>query len=166
MMLQKEYNSTWSTLRFVIGSSGSYEQAVSAVQDLVQNRLPADSISILAKQKLLPRGAQRPAAVDGDAGSHTEFDLLASHDSKIACFGHTLGSLLHNHVNEGSKTLKEALQRWLLPRHAGSLSDIIENDGTLIWVEIHCPEEERAASLSLLRNSRGTVEAHDFVTHH
>jgi hypothetical protein len=50
-----------------------------------------------------------------------------------------------------------------MPRHAKALSDIVEDDGILVWAEVHTPEEERTATLSLLRSSRGTVEVHDFV---
>ena len=36
-------------------------------------------------------------------------------------------------------------------------------DGLLAWIEVRTAEEERAASLSLLSSSRGTVEVHDLV---
>jgi hypothetical protein len=44
------------------------------------------------------------------------------------------------------------------------LSETVEKGGILIWTEVHDAEEERAASLSLLHNSRGTVETHDFAS--
>jgi hypothetical protein len=148
------------SLRFVVGSLTSIEQAVKAIADLKAHHLAADAIAILAKEDLLARDPQEMVALDG---SHVAFDLLKSHSGRILCFGQSLGALLRSRVNAGSKNLKEALQRWLLPRHAGGLSEIVEKNGILIWVEIKSPEEEHAASLSLLRTSRGTVEVHDFV---
>ena len=137
---------------------------MTAVQDLVRNRLSPSSIGILAKQRLLSRELRRLPVVGGDAATPAEFDLLASHEDKILCFGRTLGSFLRDRVSEGSETLSDALQPSLLPRHACALSGVVEKDGILIWVEVHDPAEEREASLSLLRTSSGTVESHDFST--
>jgi hypothetical protein len=104
------------SLRFVVGSLASVEQVANAIADLKSHHLPAAAIAILAKEDLLARDLQNSAAFDGDAVAHAAFDLLNSHNGKILCFGQSLGAILRSRVDAGSKTLKEALQCWLLPR--------------------------------------------------
>ena len=150
-------------LRFVVGSLTNFEQAEDALDDLLKHSLPKDAISILARQDLLSHDARAFGVLDRDAASPSEGDLLTSRGKKILCLGRSLNCALQDRAGHGSKSLKDALQHWLLPRHAGSLSEIVDRGWILIWAEVHTPEEEHAASLSLLRNSRGTVEAHDFI---
>jgi hypothetical protein len=150
-----------SSLRFVIGSLSNHDQVINAIEDLRERKVPRDSISILARQQTLDATISLASpAVD----SWADLDLLSSEAGRVTCLGRGLGDLLQARVGEGSKTLKNALQRWLLPRHAQALSEIVEGGGILLWAEVHTPEQEQAATLSLLRNSRGTVEVHDFVS--
>ena len=150
-------------IRFVVGSSSEFEEAVRAIDFLLEDTLPPDSIAIVAKQKVLLNGTDKLPAVTGDTVPIAKSDLFASHDDKIMCIGGTLGQLLQCRVKKGSRTLNDALCHWLLPRHAESLSDVVERNGILIWVEIHSLEEERAASISLLRHSQSRVGVHDFA---
>ena len=164
MALLEQCNSKQADVRFVVGSVSSVDQAAGAVADLLTHDVPRCSLGMLAKQKLLSHEARLTPTLAGDATSHAQFNLLASREDTVLCFGRSLRELLQARISEGSTTLDEALQRWLLPRHASSLSDIVEKDGILIWVQISNPEEERSAALSLLRNSHGTVGVHDFGT--
>lgn len=148
-------------LRFVVGSLASPEQAVGVVDDLVKQDLPRSAIGMLVRQDALPRDAPAFASLDGNAAQEN-FDLLTSRGEKILCFGQGLSRLLTEGVTGGSNRLNDALQHWLLPRHARSLAEIVERGWILIWAKVRTPEEERTANLSLLRSTRGTVQAHDF----
>jgi hypothetical protein len=149
-----------SPLRFVVGSLGNCERAVSAVEDLRARNLPCDSIGIVARRRVLDNAA-RLAALAGDASA--VLDPSGAPAERIVCFGRRLDDMLGAHTGQDCRTLKEALERWLLPRHAEALSAIVERDGILVWAEVRTAEEERAASLSLLRNSSGTVAVHDLA---
>src|SRR5262245_30289923 len=122
MGIEKDRGGQAANVRFVVGSLATMEQAVSAVNDLRGHDSPADAIAVLAKEELLSRESEKIAALDGDDRSQAEFDLLESHKGMVQCYGETLGDLLQSRVSRGSKTLKDALQHWLLPRHARSLS--------------------------------------------
>lgn len=156
----KEWSHILSIKRFVVGSLDSIEHADDVVQDLLRHDLPMASISILAKQPLMAPSALIGALPTTDVA---ETDRLASQRSKIVCLGQGLGDILRTRTGQDRITLKEILQRCLLPRHARNLSEIVEGGGILVWVEVLCPEDEKAASLSLLRNSTGTVQVHDFA---
>lgn len=157
---QKEWTHTLSTKRFVVGSLDNPERVGDVVQDLLRHDLPMASISILSKQPL-PAASALIGALPVAEIAETNF--LASNRSRIVCLGNGLGDILRMHTGERGSTLKNILQRCLLPRHARNLSEIVEEGGILIWVEALCPEDEKTASLSLLRNSTGTVQVHDFA---
>jgi hypothetical protein len=164
MIPDTKHGEMTSNIRFVVGSSGSIEEATQAKMILLDDPvLQPHSIGIVTKLNVLLRGPGLLSAVGEEIVPRAEFDFLAAHDDKIVCIGGTLGRLLREREIEGSRTLNDALRRWLLPRHAESLSDVVERNGILIWVEIHSLEEERAASISLLRHSQGRVEVHDFA---
>ena len=157
---QEVWSNTLSIKRFVVGSLDNIERAGEVVQDLLRHDLPLASISVLAKQPLLAANAlfeSLPITEVADS------DYLVYNRMKIVCLGQGLGDILRMRTGHDRITLKEILQRCLLPRHARNLSEIVEGGGILIWVEALCPEDEKTASLSLLRNSTGTVQVHDFA---
>jgi len=157
---QKEWTHTLSTKRFVVGSLDNPEHAGDVVQDLLRHDLPLASISILAKWPLMAASAS-VGALPVTEIAKTNF--LASNRSRIVCLGNGLGDILRMRTGHDRITLKEILQRCLLPRHPRNLSEIVEEGGVLIWVEALSPEDEKTASLSLLRSSTGTVQVHDFA---
>ena len=66
------------------------------------------------------------------------------------------------HVEE-SKNLKDALSKWLIPKHAIYLERTLGEGNILFWLEVADPDEERSACQSLLATSSGLVGVHDFV---
>jgi hypothetical protein len=157
---EREWSHTLSIKRFVVGSLDNPQHAGDVVQDLLRHDLPLASISILAKQPLLAANAlfgELPIT------EIAETNLIATNRTKIVCLGNGLGDILRMRAGEDGGTLKRIFQRCLLPRHARNLSEIVEEGGILIWVETLSPEDEKTASLSLLRNSTGTVQVHDFA---
>jgi hypothetical protein len=153
-------------LRFVIGSLRTSEQVAAAVTDLRAHHFPIESIGVLGRKELLHA---HPSSSDLCSMRETavrEFELRKAADGniRVICSATTLGNLLWLEVERGSNILKNMLQQWMLPRHAQTFGDVVEGDGFLIWAEIHDPEQERVASLSLLRTSQGPVQVQDFST--
>jgi hypothetical protein len=148
-----------STPRFVIGSFDDLEDAIRAVEDLRRHNLPREAINVLGAERTLVE-CTRLSALAGEP--RALFDLKPP-EGRIVCLGQGLGDALRAQINESPTNLEQAFGRWLLPGHARALGAVIARDGLLAWIEVRTAEEERAASLSLLSSSRGTVEVHDLV---
>jgi hypothetical protein len=79
----------------------------------------------------------------------------------IACTAGPLADLLVERRAAGAPSLKEALGRWLIPRHAAHVQDAIEAGKILLWVEVAAPDDERTACKALLAHSSNSVGVHD-----
>ena len=89
-------------------------------------------------------------------------ELLFLEGEGVRCTGSVVRELLSSQSLSGAGTLKQALQRWILPAHVDQLTSALATGNLLVWVPIIAPEHECAICLSLLRNTRNTVQIHDF----
>ena len=80
----------------------------------------------------------------------------------VRCSGTAVRGLLSSQTVAGAGNLREALLRWMLPAHVDRLTAYLAAGNLLIWIPIAAPEQECAVCLGLLRNSRNTVQIHDF----
>jgi hypothetical protein len=89
-------------------------------------------------------------------------ELFFLEGDAVRCTGTIVRGLLSSQTLAGADSLKTALQRWMEPAHVDLLAAEIAAGNLLIWIPIAAPEQECAVCLSLLRNSRNTVQIHDF----
>ena len=83
-------------------------------------------------------------------------------EDAVRCTGSVVRELLSSRSLSGAGTLKQALQRWILPAHVDQLTSALAAGNLLVWIPITVPEQECAVCLSLLRNTRNAVQIHDF----
>ena len=89
-------------------------------------------------------------------------ELFFLEGDAVRCSGTAVCGLLSSQTVAGAKNLREALLRWMLPAHVDRLTAYLAAGNLLIWIPIAAPEQECAVCLGLLRNSRNTVQIHDF----
>ena len=89
-------------------------------------------------------------------------ELFFLEGDAVRCSGTAVRGLLSSQTVAGAGNLREALLRWMLPAHVDRLTAYLAAGNLLIWIPIAAPEQECAVCLGLLRNSRNTVQIHDF----
>ena len=89
-------------------------------------------------------------------------ELFFLEGDAVRCSGTAVRGLLSSQTDAGAGNLREALLRWMLPAHVDRLTAYLAAGNLLIWIPIAAPEQECAVCLGLLRNSRNTVQIHDF----
>jgi hypothetical protein len=147
-------------LRFVVGTFDSWPQVRNALHDLRVRGLVLDSFNCLAlahrfagKTVLAPE--QKPVAVEPLP--------FADAPEVIACTSGPLADCLTERIESGAQSLKEALGRWLVPRHAAYFQDAVEAGKILFWIRVADADDERRASQTMLAHSSNSVGVHDLV---
>jgi hypothetical protein len=88
---------------------------------------------------------------------------FAESSEAIACTSGPLADSLLERIDSGAQSLKEALSRWLIPRHAAHFLDAVEAGRILFWIRVADADDERRACLSLLAHSSNSVGVHDLM---
>jgi hypothetical protein len=142
------------TLRFAVAAFDTWDRVQPALQDLTGAGSPPQSFSYLGLQRVLAPADQglllQPLPFPGNA------ELICCSDGPVA-------ERLAGRLGTGAPTLKAALGRWLIPRHAAHLQDAVEGGKIVLWVQILDIESELRAYQSLLTKTSNSVGVHDLV---
>ena len=145
---------TGSTLRFAVAAFDTWEGMQPALRELIGGGSPQQSFNYLALQRILR-----------DAGRGMVLQPLPFPGNRelISCSDGPVARRLAGCLGTGAQTLRGALGRWLIPRHAARLEDTVEGGGILLWVHVPDNESERRAYQSLLAQTSQPVGVHDLV---
>jgi hypothetical protein len=147
-------------LRFVVGTFDNWPQVRDALRDLRTRGLVLDSFNCLALEhqfggKIILAPDQEPVAV--------QTLPFAQSSEAMACTQGPLADRLMERIGSGARSLKDALGRWLIPRHAVHFQNAIEAGKILLWIRVTDADDERRANQSLLAHSSNSVGVHDLV---
>jgi hypothetical protein len=145
-------------LRFVVGTFDSWPQVRDALSDLRVRGLVLDSFNCLALArqfagKTILAPDQKPVSVEA----------LTFESEPMACTSGPLADCLMERIDSGAQCLKEALGRWLIPRHAARFQDAVLAGKVLFWIKVTDADEERRAYQTLLAHSSNSVGVQELV---
>jgi hypothetical protein len=143
------------TLRFAIAAFDTWAEVQKALQVLNSAGKALNDVSYLAQQRVLGDAL----ASDGRQIVH----LSGGTGSGIGCSAGPVADRLARRFASGATTMKAALGRWLIPRHAALLQQAVEEGKILLWVQLFDNDDERRAYQSLLATSSNSVGVHDLV---
>ena len=147
-------------LRFAVGAFDSWEELDQALQALRVGGMALDSFNCLALERVLAGHT-----IIGLSQEVSSNQLLAFPENResIACTAGPLADCLSQRFQLGAISLKDALGRWLIPRHAAQFQGAVESGSVLLWVRLADADEERRAYLCLLAHSSSSVGVHDLA---
>jgi hypothetical protein len=148
------------TFRFAVGTFDNWQQLSTVLEDLRLRGFILHSFNCLAlkrvfSEKVFLTPSQKPVPIETLA--------FSSQSEDICCTSGPLATCLLASLEAGAKNLKDALSKWLIPKHAIYLERTLGEGNILFWLEVADPDEERSACQSLLATSSGLVGVHDFV---
>ena len=143
------------TLRYAIAAFDTWADAQKALHALNAGGKALNDVSYMAEQSVLRDGV----ASDGRQIVH----LFGGTGGGIGCSAGPVADRLTRRLGSGATTMKAALERWLIPRHAAHLQQAVEEGKILLWVQLFDNEDERRAYRSLLATSSNSVGVHDLV---
>jgi hypothetical protein len=143
------------TLRFAIAAFDTWPEAQKALHALNAGGKTLDDVSYLAQERVL----RDSKATNGRQTVH----LFGQTGSGIGCSAGPVADRLAGRLASGATTLKVALGRWLIARHAAHLQQAVEEGKILLWVQLFDNDDERRAYRSLLATSSNSVGVHDLV---
>jgi hypothetical protein len=144
-------------LRFAVGSFGSWLQLQNALDDLRLRGMVHDDVTCLALARLFAgETGTRPPLIPCEL----PFPLSPE---PICCTAGPLCECLRERLDGGARSLKDALGRWIIPRHAAHFQAKVEQGNILLWVQLEDGHDERRAYQSLLAHSSNSVGVHDIV---
>lgn len=149
-----EFVTDLPTLRFAIAAFDTWAEAQKALHTLNAGGKTLNNISYLAQKSVL-----------GDALTSDDRQMvhLGGICGGIGCSAGPVADRLASRFASGATTMKAALGRWLIPRHAALLQQAVEEGKILLWVQLFDNEDERRAYQSLLATSSNSVGVHDLV---
>jgi hypothetical protein len=143
------------TLRFAIAAFDTWAEAQKALHALNIGGKALNDVSYLAQQRVLGNAATS----DGRQTVH----LFIGTGGGIYCSAGPVADRLAGRLALGATTLKAALGRWLIARHAAHLHQAVEEGKILLWVQLFDNDDERRAYQSLLATTSNSVGVHDLV---
>ena len=81
----------------------------------------------------------------------------------LACTSGPLADCLMERLSSGAHSLKDALGRWLIPRHAAYFQNALQAGKILFWIQVGDAADERRACQTLLAHSSNSVGVHDLI---
>ena len=150
-----EFVTDLPTLRFAIAAFDTWADAQKALHALNAGGKALNNISYLADQRVL-----------GDAWTSDGRQIVrlsGGTGGGIGCSAGPVAERLARRFASGATTVKAALGRWLIPRHAALLQQAVEEGKILLWVQLFDNDDERRAYQSLLTTSSKSVGVHDLV---
>jgi hypothetical protein len=145
-------------LRFAVGTFDSWPQLREALRELRARGLVLNSFNCLALQRLFV--GKTIVAPDQEPVTIAALPF-AEGSTLIACTRGPLANRLLDRIDSGARDLKDALSRWLLPRHAAHFEDAVQAGKILFWIRVGDAHEERRAYQTLLAHSSNSVGVHD-----
>ena len=143
------------TLRFAIAAFDTWAEVQKALHALNAGGKSLNDVSYLAQQRVLGDAVTS----DGRQTVH----LFGGTGGGIGCSAGPVADRLAGRLASGATTMKAALGRWLIPRHAAHLQQAVEEGKILLWVQLFDNDDERRAYQSLLATSSNSVGVHDLV---
>jgi hypothetical protein len=147
-------------LRFAVGTFDSWAEVRNALHDLRVRGLVLDTFNCVALERLF---AGKTIVAPDRKPVTVEVLRFAESSEAIACTSGPLADSLLERIDSGAQSLKEALSRWLIPRHAAHFLDAVEAGRILFWIRVADADDERRACLSLLAHSSNSVGVHDLM---
>lgn len=147
-------------LRFVVGTFDTWPQVRDALRDLRARGLVLDSFNCLALARLF--AGKTIVAPDHKPVDVEALPFVGSCES-MACTSGPLADRLTERIGSGAQSLKDALGRWLVPRHAAYFQDGVLAGKILFWIRVADAADERRACQSLLAHSSNSVGVHDLM---
>ena len=145
-------------LRFVVGTFDSWPQVRDALSDLRVRGLILDSFNCLAlRRQFSGKIIQAPDQTS------VSVEALPFASGPMACTSGPLADCLRERIDSGAQSLKEALARWLIPRHAAYFQDAVHARKIVFWIKVTDADQERRAYQTLLVHSSNSVGVHDLV---
>ena len=143
------------TLRFAIAAFDTWAEVQKALQVLNAGGKALNDVSYLAQQRVLADAVT--------SNGRQTVHLFGGTDGGIGCSAGPVADRLAGRFASGATTIKAALGRWLIPRHAAHLQQAVEEGKILLWVQLFDNDDERRAYQSLLATSSHSVGVHDLV---
>ena len=150
-----EFVTDHPALRFAIAAFDTWAEAQTALHALNAGGNALNNVSYLGQQRVLADAVTS----DGRQTVH----LFSGPGGGIGCSAGPVADRLAGRLASGATTLKAALGRWLIPRHAAHLQQAVEEGKVLLWVQLFDTDDERRAYQSLLASSSNSVGVHDLV---
>ena len=147
-------------LRFAVGTFDSWAQVRNALHDLRMRGLVLDSFNCLALERLV---AGKTILAPDQEPVTVEALRFAESAEPTVCTSGPLADCLLERIDSGAQSLKDALGRWLIPRHAAHFVEAVEAGKILFWIRVADADDERIACQSLLAHSSNSVGVHDLM---
>lgn len=144
-----------SRLRFVVGVFDSWPQLRQGVRDARARGLVLEDVNCIAFERVL-----RGHAI-GDKPLILEELAYRASPELIVCTRGPLANHLREQLRSGAGSLKQALGRWLIPRHAAHFAEAVQAGRILLWLRVANDDDERRAYQCLLAQSSNSVGVHD-----
>jgi hypothetical protein len=148
-----------TTLRFAVATFDTWGGLRSSLQSLMLDGLDRAAVSLLGKRQVL-----FDVPSNGDILASTPDELpFPENRELICCTRGLLAERLAEQLQAGATTLKSALSRWLIPRHAAEIENAVELGRIVLWVQLFDNEGEHQAYRRLLAGTSHSVGVHDLV---
>jgi hypothetical protein len=147
-------------LRFAVGTFDSWPQLREALRELRARGLVLDSFNCVALQRLF---AGKTFIAPNQEPVGAEALPFAKGTALIAWTSGPLADCLRDRIESGARDLKDALSRWLLPRHAADFQDAVQAGKILFWIRVGDAHDERRTCQTLLAHSSNSVGVHDLM---
>lgn len=143
--------------RFAVASFGGWDPVRNVLSELHSRGIENATVTFLGLDSVLSNCL---AAVK----SPPELVRLALKErgEPVVCSSGALAMGLT--IQDGAATLRQALARWLLPRHAARIADAVGARQILVWVQVGNPQAEPDICECLLMHSPSPVDVHDLVS--
>jgi hypothetical protein len=149
-----------ATARFAVAAFDTWSGAHRALADLSNGTGALNNISCLGLQRVLLTALNESHPLTTAAPCELAFPGNAQ---LIGCTTGPVADRLADRLQSGDQTLQAALSRWLIPRHAAHLQEVVERSKIVVWVQIFDNAEEQRAYQSLLAKSSNSVGVHDLI---
>jgi hypothetical protein len=149
-----------SNLRFAVGTFDSWSQLREALRDAHARALVLDSFNCLALRK-----AFKGKTIVAPSRERVGVEALPFFNGpgEIACTSGPLADHLAEKLRSGARSLREALEHSLFPRHVAHLVDAVRTGKIVFWIRVTNAHDELRAYQTLLANSSDSVGVHDLV---
>jgi hypothetical protein len=145
--------------RFAVASFEGWDSVRGALSELHARGIEIEAMTFLGLASVLINQSEAAGK-----SPHALVELaLQERGEPVVCSVGVLARGLTECVQNGATTLRKALGRWLLPRHAARIADAVAGGQILLWVQLLNPQAEPDVCGSLLMHSSTPVDVHDLL---
>jgi hypothetical protein len=143
--------------RFAVGTFNTWDGVCEALRDLRVAGVDLNTLSFL--------GLHRAMAGAGEHSLELQLRVLTltKAGEPVCCTGGPLADRLAERVNDGAPSLQDALDLWLVSRHAARIQEAVEGGCLMLWIQLFDAQDERRACTILLTHCSSVVEVHDLA---